>query len=408
MSYHKVSIIIPVYNVENYLKECLQSVLCQTHKNIEIICVDDGSSDGSLKILEEYQNIDRRILVFSYGINKGVSYARNFGLEKASGKYVYFLDADDYLFENAVKDLATLADKNSTDCIYFNSKLQMETEGIGSPRLEFNLKQFNKVVLTGEKLFSVLMNNQAYTGSVCRQFWKKSFLIENQLYFPNGYLAEDALFSFKAMLLGKRMMIVDKSYHVYRRHGGTMSTNVSSQKAIALFSIYCQMMEIWIKGNFDTEVSKAIELRCSQIFKMSRQLYLRNKRMITTDNFKNDLEKHLFRLLLEQKQNKSVIITQSIVEKLRKYEQVIVYGAGGYAVEVIEALEHCGISVAYIAVTTVHRNTTSINNIPIYEVDAITEMGSNSIVVMGVLKKNRDDVISTLREKGFFNYIELD
>jgi len=408
MNYKKVSIILPVYNVEEYLAECLQSVICQTYENIEIICIDDGSSDGSLEILEEYQKRDERILVFSYPTNQGVSYARNLGLEKAIGKYVYFLDSDDYLLKNAISELVVLADKYDTDCIYFNSKLQLETEGIGSPKLEFNLNQINEIVMTGEELFVVLMDNQSFTGSVCRQFWKRSFLMDNHLYFPNGYLAEDALFSFKTMLLGKKMMMVNKAYHVYRRHGGTMSTNVSAKKAISLFSIYCQMMEIWIRGSYDIEVSKAIELRCLQIFKMARQLYLRNKKLITADDFQNEVEKHLFSLLLEQKQNKGIIITQSILEKLKKYEHVIVYGAGGYAVEVIDALEHYGISIACIAVTTVHKNTASINNIPICGIESITEMSLNSIVVLGILKKNRNDVISTLREKDFFNYIELD
>ena len=90
----KVSVVLPVYNVENYLKECLDSLVEQTYKDIEIICVDDGSSDSSLKILKEYAVIDNRIIVLEQK-NQGAAVARNFGLSVATGEYVSFLDSDD-------------------------------------------------------------------------------------------------------------------------------------------------------------------------------------------------------------------------------------------------------------------------------------------------------------------------
>ena len=100
----KVSVIIPVYNVEQYLKECLDSVINQTLKDIEIICINDGSTDGSLKILEKYESLDDRIVVFSQE-NSGLSATRNKGMQLSSGEYVYFMDSDDYLELNALEEL---------------------------------------------------------------------------------------------------------------------------------------------------------------------------------------------------------------------------------------------------------------------------------------------------------------
>ena len=95
----KVSVIIPVYNTENYLRECLDSVLAQTLREIEVICVDDGSTDNSLNILKEYQNKDTRIVVLTQE-NRSAGAARNYGLSIAKGKYLSFLDSDDFLIKN--------------------------------------------------------------------------------------------------------------------------------------------------------------------------------------------------------------------------------------------------------------------------------------------------------------------
>ncbi len=110
----KVSVIIPVYNTEKYLKECLDSVINQTFNDIEIICINDGSTDGSLNILTEYATIDSRIIVITQE-NKGVSEARNNGMEKAGGEYIMFLDSDDYLYKQACEIAYNSATSNNAD-----------------------------------------------------------------------------------------------------------------------------------------------------------------------------------------------------------------------------------------------------------------------------------------------------
>lgn len=123
----KVSVIIPVYNTEPYLYECLNSIINQTLKDIEIICVNDGSTDSSLNILEKYAEYDSRIVIFSQE-NKGQSVARNVGLSAASGEYVYFMDSDDVLSLNAMETLFNHATKDKTDIIYFGADVFYESE----------------------------------------------------------------------------------------------------------------------------------------------------------------------------------------------------------------------------------------------------------------------------------------
>ncbi len=114
----EVSVIIPVYNSEKYLGECLESVLAQTLKQIEIICVDDGSQDRSLTIISEYAERDARIQIVRQA-HKGVSAARNTGIRKACGKYLYFMDCDDLLEPEALKLLYERAERDSLDITFF-------------------------------------------------------------------------------------------------------------------------------------------------------------------------------------------------------------------------------------------------------------------------------------------------
>lgn len=115
----KISIIIPVYNVEKYLHECLDSIINQTFTDIEIICVDDGSTDKSSEILEEYEQKDKRFTVISQP-NKGVSAARNRGMQQAKGKYIMFVDSDDWLAHNACEQAYKAATGNDCDMLLFS------------------------------------------------------------------------------------------------------------------------------------------------------------------------------------------------------------------------------------------------------------------------------------------------
>lgn len=113
----KISVIIPVYNVEEYLKECLDSVINQTLKEIEIICIDDCSTDSSYSILEEYAKKDSRIVLIKNKENMGVGYNRNIGIKEAKGEYIGFIDSDDYISEDYYENLYNTAKKYNSDVV---------------------------------------------------------------------------------------------------------------------------------------------------------------------------------------------------------------------------------------------------------------------------------------------------
>ena len=215
----KVSVIIPVYNVEKYLTRCLQSVCGQTMKDIEIICINDGSTDNSLQILQEYAQQDNRIKIISQR-NKGVSSAKNKGLRGATGKYLTFIDSDDYLSENALESAVSALDKN-TDILLFGSFIEKNNK---------NKPMWDSQLL---KKFNALMSPLPFSPELIRIFsnvwaklYRKDFLTQNNILFPDGIkTAEDAIFNIKALLSKPKCKFLSKYLYHYRVSGNQTMSN---------------------------------------------------------------------------------------------------------------------------------------------------------------------------------------
>ena len=189
----KVSIIIPVYNVEVYLKECIESVLEQSYKNLEIILVDDGATDSSGKICDEYKDKDNRIIVF-HKENGGLSSARNSGLAIATGKFVYFLDSDDYIEKNAIEVLVENMRTNNSEVVFLDGNIFYE-EGAEIRPTNTYIRQRKYELCNGKEQLRKLIETGEYRTAVPFLFFKKEFLDNHQLRFKEGIIHEDELFT---------------------------------------------------------------------------------------------------------------------------------------------------------------------------------------------------------------------
>lgn len=215
----KVSVIIPVYNAEPYLEECLESICNQTLKSIEIICVNDGSTDKSLNVLNKFANRDSRIRIINQE-NRGQSQARNVGIRQAQGKYIYFLDSDDYLSVEALETLVNTMEAGDLEILLFNANVFGEG-GVEEKRLQTEKDYFKRVheyppACKGEDLFRKLIDNKEYTASVPVQLTTSGFLKDRSLLFHEGIIHEDELFVFKCLLLASKAGYIKKAFY-YRR-----------------------------------------------------------------------------------------------------------------------------------------------------------------------------------------------
>ena len=216
----KVSVIVPVYNVEEYLSECLDSVINQTFDDFEVICVNDCSTDSSLKILKEYVLSDSRIKIVQTEVNSGLGFARNHGLKYANGEYILFLDSDDYILDTTLERLYENATHNNSDIVLFKF-LHLVNGHFSYNYIPINLDKFLKRTdfenfVFDYKIAPYITLNEQY--SACIKFYKKSFLESyDDFYFPVGLAYEDVPFHVKVMLRASRMTFIPECFYVYRR-----------------------------------------------------------------------------------------------------------------------------------------------------------------------------------------------
>lgn len=218
----KLSIIIPAYNVEVFLPQCLDSIFSQEYADYEVLCIDDGSTDRTPRLLQEYAAAHPNLRVLSQH-NQGMSTARNLGLKKAEGEYVLFVDSDDWLCEGSLSKLANSL--SGEDVICFNAKKYHEKTGEyknnNLPKVDGIVKgwdYFNKVRLIPSEIHFVCIWQRAY---------RRAFLEENNLSFVEGIRrAEDDLFTTMVMYHAQTLKVVDDCVYVYRVRDNSITTTV--------------------------------------------------------------------------------------------------------------------------------------------------------------------------------------
>ena len=245
---NRVTIIIPVYNTEPYLHECFNSVIYQTFREIEIILVDDGSTDKSGQICDEYGALDNRIIVI-HKHNGGLSSARNAGLKLATGEYIYFLDSDDYIELNTIEKLYFLAKVHNLDMVLFTAKPFVDgnfKEDCRINNYEIYLHHTNEV-MNGIYCLEKSIERGEYLDSSCIRIYRSSlFDAGRRLSFQEGIIHEDLDIGIITLLNSERVMKVNRSFYHRRYRSGSIMTNLNHIKSSEgyMFAIR-QMMNLY-------------------------------------------------------------------------------------------------------------------------------------------------------------------
>jgi len=216
----KISIIVPVYNTEKYLSKCLNSLIKQTYKDIEIIVVNDGSKDKSLEIAKKFAKQDNRIKVFNKE-NGGLSSARNFGIEKASGEYIGFVDSDDYIKENMFEILYNMI-KEANAKIAICGWYLVEDNQIRT--CNFKCK---KLVLNDEQAIDMLLNHVSFDNFACNKLFHRALF--KDVIFPVGELLEDLSTIYKLIHEAKVIVVDSNPLYYYVLHSNSITSNLYKQ-----------------------------------------------------------------------------------------------------------------------------------------------------------------------------------
>lgn len=256
----KVSVIVPIYNVEKYLEKCINSLLSQTLENIQIILVNDGSKDNSGNIAKEYEKNNKDRVIYVEKENGGLSDARNYGLKYATGDFIAFLDSDDYIEKNAYEEMYNKAIEENADYVEcdfiweFPNKIRVDKQYPYKNKKE--MLSFVRVVAWNKLI-------------------KRQLIIDNNLEFPKGLRYEDVEFTYKLIPFINKFAYVDKPFIHYVQREGSIA-NVQNERTAEIFTVLDNVIEFYKKNNIYEEYRDELEynyaryLLCSSLKRMCK------------------------------------------------------------------------------------------------------------------------------------------
>lgn len=268
----KISVIVPIYNVEEYLRECLDSLINQTYANLELILVNDGSKDNSYEIAKGYVLKDERIKLYTKE-NGGLSDARNFGLERATGKYIGFIDSDDKAFPNQFERLYQLIKENDSDmsmCSYLRSN-----EELSDNKIKINTYEIDEIY------DDIILDN--INAHVWDKLYKREFF--DEIKFPKGLHFEDLAIFYKMAFNMKRITISNEQLYWYRVD---RDDSITQNKDNSLFNSICIAQISREKTDFAYKKNLNVK---DQVLKMSAKY--------NTDTYRNIKKQYKFNEELE-------------------------------------------------------------------------------------------------------------
>ena len=246
----KVSVIMPVYNCENFLKDSIESILNQTLSDLELICVDDGSSDNSLKILKDYERRDSRVKVFALN-HLGGGDARNFALKKVCGEYLYFMDADDVLSTNAFEDFYSISKDYNLDFLMFKAKKYDVNEKKLFEHYYYNmapLSNFKDKVFNFKDLDNLIFNINVTPW--CK-FYNTEFVINSGAKFRSQSKFHDNQFFWDIIFQAERIYFLDEFYYTQNVHSKSLIES-AGEAHCDVIDVHNNIFELFKKhGQFD-------------------------------------------------------------------------------------------------------------------------------------------------------------
>lgn len=258
-----VSVVIPVYNVERFLRECVDSVLNQTMQDFEIILVDDGATDSSGAICDEYGRQDPRIRVI-HQENGGLSAARNTGLDAASGEYVYFLDSDDYIEPYSLEHLQNMADEKQADVVFFDAYVFF-TDCEPDPKVYQYHRSKEYSTKPGRQMLLELLDTDEYRTAVPLMLFRRDYMLKHNFRFREGILHEDELFTFYVYHGDGMIAHCHEELYARRMRQASIMTGASMRKRYESVSvIYFELSELYRKKVIRDEAGRRYLARMSR------------------------------------------------------------------------------------------------------------------------------------------------
>lgn len=418
----KVSVILPSLNVIQYIKECVESVLNQTLREIEVICVDAGSEDGTLEVLREYEKEDDRVKVI-VSDKKSYGYQMNIGMKVAQGEYIGIVETDDYISEEMYAELYKVAKENEVDFVkadFYRFSGSGKEIHKALNRLSKDVNSYNRIISPREEqeCFSFIMNT--WSGIYKRDFLKKNNIRHNE---SLGASYQDNGFWFQTFLFAQKVYFVNKPYYMNRRDNPCSSV-YSRDKVSCIFGEYDYILNV-LQGNNDLfkTFSEVYVKTCYRAFRGHLNRVAAEYRVTFLERFAIEFEKlrcmgMLQESFLETDEGKFVCeimndptgyydniqrLRSEIYENIISHENIIIYGAGMVGKRVFHDLSLLGKAerVVCFAVSDVQENLNEIEGIPVRAIADLKGEKSNYFIVVAVTRDYQKEIQDILEQGGF-------
>lgn len=293
-----LSIIIPVYNVEKYLRQCLDSVY-KLNIEKEIILVNDGSTDASLEIIMEYKNKYFDITEIINQENQGLSVARNNGLLRANGEYIYFLDSDDWIDDKEfLNSYNILINNNDLDMVISKNVIYME-----DTKREFcnyNLgKEITKKIYSGKEYFILSIKNRIFNPVIAIYIYRKKFLIENNFLFPKNRTHEDEIFTLRVLKNANNIKCTNNKIYYYRQRENSIMRTIDIKHPKSMFKNVKELIEEF-ENEENNEFKRVVFYKIKRYYKSALKYSFRNNYVDLYDEilkeFKKDCDNYFFKI----------------------------------------------------------------------------------------------------------------
>lgn len=422
-----ISIIVPVYNTAIYLEECLSSICGQTCSDIEIICVNDGSTDQSKTILEQFAALDKRIRVI-HKENMGYGHSMNIGIDAAAGEYIGIVESDDWIRKDMMQTLYEAAEMYQVDFVkadfcrfvrQADGKIRENYEALSDESL-----YYNRVFCPSDEIKSFRFSINIWSG-----IYRTDFIKENNICFHEspGASFQDNGFWFQTFALAKRAVLLDKPLYMNRRDN-PLSSVYCPDKVFAIREEYDYIRQ-WldnlegnqkkyrflcaegrIRGYFHT-IDRIDDTYKADFYIKFREDYLnlRESGELAETFLPLEWRKRIDKIL----ENPQEACRLEIEERKRHrqilgdFKDIIIYGAGVYGKKVFATLERMGAGkrIAYFAVTDIKGNPSVLNGIPVVEFDTLSkEFCQEALVIVAVKEEMREEIIHNICGHGYQHY----
>ena len=403
----KISVIIPVYNVEEYLEACLDSVICQTFTDIEVICVDDKSTDTSLDIINKYSQRDKRVKCIQNKQNHGLSFTRNVGIKAAKGEYIFFLDSDDEIVKDALEKLYKIANAKNYQMVFFDFVNLYESE-----QLENSLSYRDKDrrglegESSGRELFIKCVENSDMQPQAWLKLYNRDFIIKKGLFFHEGILHEDIPYAVKSMFQADNVFFTgDKLYKWYHREKSITTAKTSIAHIQGRIKGIVEIIEFMDEIKISKREQLAVEKYLKLIVSSAKE---KIKELESLDSlFENEMKYKLFsNLFVNQRREMKISDTQR--ERIVNSKQIFIYGAGRIAQRFMEEVRSWDLEICGVIVWQRHGQS-FFYGYKVNEVDEVPDDVKKHMVVVAVSTMYHNEIDGTLKKLGFTNieYIEM-